>query len=173
MYSAREFTSAIDLAELYVDALKRTQQQLSSDNFANLLQLFSLLPAELDSDNSAPLVDSDDAMSDGNECKKTTDRRTPFMNKSLDWALKSAEGRPERLQSCVELQRRFAEVLAGEGRIEQADRLVRAADWLLSQIDRGTQSSAGPSASVEEGGMESTPVEQPQESRIVSDIDLD
>jgi hypothetical protein len=42
MYSAREFTSAIDLAELYVDALKRTQQQLSSDNFANLLQVLLL-----------------------------------------------------------------------------------------------------------------------------------
>lgn len=62
------------------------------------------------------------------------DLRTPFLNKTLDWALKSAEGRPELLQLCVKLQRKLSQILAEEGQTEQAERLDRAAEWLMNEV---------------------------------------
>jgi hypothetical protein len=91
-------------------------------------QLFSQLPAHLQSEpeEEQKLVPS--------APRNQEDRRTRFLNKTLDWALKSAQGRPELLEACVHLQRNFADVLASEGRTEQAERLVTAADWLLAEV---------------------------------------
>ena len=52
----------------------------------------------------------------------------------MDWALKTAGGCPELLNSVASLQRHFAQVFENEGHKQQAERLNRAADWLMNEV---------------------------------------
>ena len=81
-------------------------------------------------------INSDDKDSETFDSDKSLpkDRRTPFLNKTLDWALKNTGGCPDLLNSVVLLQQRFAKVLENEGRNQQAERLNKAADWLVKEV---------------------------------------
>uniref|UniRef100_A0A914L4Q6 Uncharacterized protein n=1 Tax=Meloidogyne incognita TaxID=6306 RepID=A0A914L4Q6_MELIC len=165
-----EFSSAIDLAELYVDTCKSTARQLVGDRSDKLVQLFTKLPGKLEGEE----INSDDKDSETFDSDKSLpkDRRTPFLNKTLDWALKNTGGCPDLLNSVVLLQQRFAKVLENEGRKQQAERLNKAADWLVKEINRKMQSTSGTSHS---SNKEEMTGEQQinQTGQGVSDIDLD
>ncbi|KAL3115966.1 hypothetical protein niasHT_007266 [Heterodera trifolii] len=115
---AKEYTSAIDLAELYAETLKQSEATLNTENLQILLTMFSNLPSTFNSDSPS------------------SDRRIPFLNKTLDWALKSAKGKPEMLRACALLQRKFGDVFFSEGQEEQAERYARSAEYLLDEADR-------------------------------------
>ncbi|KAL7080048.1 hypothetical protein ACQ4LE_000584 [Meloidogyne hapla] len=168
----KEFSSAIDLAELYVDTCKNTGCQLDEARADKLIEIFTKLPGKLDAEE----INSDEADSEPFDSNKNAcipkDRRTPFLNKAIDWGLKNTCGLPELMNSVVLLQQRFAQVLANEGRNQQAERLNKAADWLIKEIDRKMQSTSGTSNLLNKEEMAG---EQQinQTGKGVSDIDLD
>ncbi|CAK5052897.1 unnamed protein product [Meloidogyne enterolobii] len=132
--------------------------------------LFTKLPGKLEGEE----INSDDKDSETFDSDKSLpkDRRTPFLNKTLDWALKNTGGCPDLLNSVVLLQQRFAKVLENEGRNQQAERLNKAADWLVKEINRKMQSTSGTSHSLNKEEM--TGEQQiNQTGQGVSDIDLD
>ncbi|KAH7711321.1 hypothetical protein AAVH_21361 [Aphelenchoides avenae] len=106
---AGEYTSAIDLAELYVETLQKGSVPVSDAVLDEIATLFTLLPAVLPTD-VAPTSNAG----------PPSDRRNKFLNMAFKWTQQVAEKRSQRTKGHPGLHRRFAEALAKEVNLEQA-----------------------------------------------------
>lgn len=110
---AKEFGSAIDLAELFADTLVASQTPLSTQILDEIEKLVSMLPAYLASDSGI---------------KESHDRRNKFISTIVKWSQNVSSSRGDRKRGSPLVHYRFATVLWKEKKYQGARKHFLLAD---------------------------------------------
>uniref|UniRef100_A0A914XFY4 Golgi to ER traffic protein 4 homolog n=1 Tax=Plectus sambesii TaxID=2011161 RepID=A0A914XFY4_9BILA len=98
--------SGTDLAELYIEALQKSNTPVSSPVLNQIESLFAKIPAELASEISTS--------------GQKVDRRTKFLNNALKWSMDVSKKKEHRTRGHPDLHQRIAGVLWHEHNYEQS-----------------------------------------------------
>uniref|UniRef100_A0A914CQG6 Golgi to ER traffic protein 4 homolog n=1 Tax=Acrobeloides nanus TaxID=290746 RepID=A0A914CQG6_9BILA len=100
LIEVNEYTSAIDLAELYVDTLIKSNTPVTNAVLENIYQLLSKLPSRLEADTTK----------DSNN----VDRRNKLLNLAVKWSMQVSEKRFHRAKGHPALHFQLAKLLWSE-----------------------------------------------------------
>uniref|UniRef100_A0A915B8Z6 Golgi to ER traffic protein 4 homolog n=2 Tax=Parascaris univalens TaxID=6257 RepID=A0A915B8Z6_PARUN len=101
LLDVNEPTSAVDLAELFVESLQQSNMPVSSATLDRFEQLFTRLPPVLEKDTTV----------DGNR----VDRRNELLSRALKWTMSVGEKKRYREKGHPEFHARVAKILWHEG----------------------------------------------------------